>query len=162
MQNQEQLLNSISEKITIANISNLDNVRQLRGCFAEKLFQAEKKVLRCYGFYVLPTVKAYSFRSNKRAGQCRYSKNLIEINTKFLKIPSHIDYVINQTLLHEYAHLLNWHLHRDELLSMKRIPHHGKTWRQCMRFLGLEANTYHNMKLPLCKDVLHYTRNEVL
>ena len=77
------------------------------------------------------------------AGQAFYYQNKIRLNGGLLvKYPERM---LEQTLPHEIAHLV---VH--EVYGRANIKPHGQEWKNCMRVLGCEPKTRHNMDTESC------------
>lgn len=82
------------------------------------------------------------------AGRATYKENLIQINWHFLL--HNEEYVINQTLPHEIAHLVSWQLWGREGAG------HGAKWIEVMVKLGLEPSRCHSMNLKKLENEIEY------
>ena len=84
--------------------------------------------------FPLPVV-TYDLRG-RSAGQARCRDNRIRINRVLMT--ENLDHFVQQTVGHELAHLVCWHVHG------MRVRAHGPEWRQIMGVFGLPADSCHS------------------
>lgn len=105
-------------------------------------------------------------------GYAQPTNNLINLNPHFFQFKNNIDHIINVTIPHEIAHLLD-----NIMYPSKTKRHHGPTWKYIMVKLGLKPDRCHDMEgtkeykpsgprprpyvyeCPSCKRVFHLTSN---
>ena len=105
----------------------------------------DDKTEKEFGYRVEPIVIVEDL-GRKTAGLADYFENTIWLNSLYLS--KYKKEMLYGTLPHEYAHMLC--VFRFGLIGIKRkkyYSHHGKEWKDCMRFLGFEPEIYHNMIL---------------
>lgn len=111
----------------------------------EILSYLDDEVEKSFGFRIDPFVVTKCLGKNV-AGMADYGASTIYLNSRYLKKFKHE--MLSNTLVHEYCHLLA--VARFGLNGIKRnkyYSHHGKEWKECMKFFGLEPEIYHNMRL---------------
>jgi len=85
------------------------------------------------------------------AGIAKYNQNKIQISECYMSDTQESkDHIINNTIGHEFAHLLTWKLYGQEGLTNPSgsIRHHGKEWKSVMCSLGLDPNRCHTLETP--------------
>lgn len=87
--------------------------------------------------FPIPKVQ-FSLVLNELAGEAHQLPNLIKINLNLLR--ANPDFIVNNTTIHECAHLIAWQYFPDF------NDHHGPQWRYVMRRFGLEPDVYHNLE----------------
>jgi len=91
----------------------------------------------------VPIVR-YDLRGKTMAGYAEGT--VIKLNKDMLNDPRYVDDMINDTVPHEYAHIVvaaNW-------ITAKS---HGREWVWIMRLLGLPATRCHNYKVQAARTV---------
>jgi SprT protein len=128
----------LQEKLYVSQIvrNKVDTVIQDCIFMAEKMFGVGVKV---------PEVR-YDL-VGKAAGQAIYrriggSAYVIRINPILLN--ENEEYVINQTIPHEMAHIVVYQFYHARGID---VNGHGKEWKRVMRHFGLEPNRCHNMNV---------------
>lgn len=86
--------------------------------------------------YTIPTV-SYDLRG-KTAGWAHYTKNHIQLNIDLLWTDR--EQMINQTLPHEFAHIVSYKWYGNNGRG------HGSYWKHTMRQLGLKPDRCHQMQ----------------
>jgi SprT protein len=85
----------------------------------------------------------YTDLRGRVAGQAFYYQNKIRLNGGLMdKYPERM---MEQTLPHEIAHLV---VH--EVYGRANVKPHGSEWKNCMRVLGCDPKTRHNMNTDGC------------
>lgn len=83
----------------------------------------------------------YDINSARLGGLAIYATNTIRLNEHFLE--KYADEYINQTVVHEVAHLGIYHVYH---LAGRRVGAHGPEWKNMMIRLGAEARRCHYYK----------------
>ncbi|MFC6276719.1 SprT family zinc-dependent metalloprotease [Psittacicella hinzii] len=78
--------------------------------------------------------------SRNTAGFARFP-NELHLNLHFLLRDK--EQFVNTVVGHEFAHLIIFYLVKKGYLP-KSTPGHGRAWKDMMRFLGLDPNTYYH------------------
>lgn len=86
----------------------------------------------------------------RTAGQaiCRRGRYTIRLNGRALK--EHPDYIMNNTIPHEVAHIV------QRQLAPKSKPH-GRVWQEVMSLFGKPANVAHSLPLDYAEGTFTYT-----
>ncbi len=83
----------------------------------------------------------YDINSSRLAGQAIYRQNVIRINPMFLN--KYTDKFINQTIVHEVAHLGVYQVYNLDK-GHSNIKHHGSEWKNMMIRLGADPSRCHS------------------
>lgn len=94
----------------------------------------------------MPTV-SYDLRGQV-GGYAHYARNHIQLNVDMLH--NHYDEMINQTLPHEFAHLISVRLYGYKGKG------HGVYWKHVMRQLGLTPDRCHSMTVEPARITKKY------
>lgn len=119
--------------------------QELVNLIATKLRDCEFKLARV-GKLIAPTMPSYDDivirydLKGRTAGWAQYPRT-IALNIDLLY--THTEEIINQTLPHEYAHLVEWHLARHHDTDHNA---HGPLWKFVMTKLGVPPKRTHNME----------------
>ena len=90
----------------------------------------------------IPRPKEVRFDLKGRVGgTATYSQDLLRFHLVFC-VENKKDY-INQTVPHECAHLINYHVNKPAPGKKKLMPH-GKEWKAVMEVLGIPARVTHS------------------
>lgn len=89
-----------------------------------------------------------------RAGSASLLQWHIRLNPIYFN--DHLRETIEQTVPHEFAHLVDFSLHPDNFIRRKprrgaakrRLSLHGKTWKAIMCVLGVKPERCHSMYVP--------------
>lgn len=84
-----------------------------------------------------PILVKYNLRG-RTAGEALYEESTIRLNEYLLEKYGNV--FINQTVVHEFAHLACYHLNNKSRLR----PPHGEFWQEIMRQLGVPSNRTHS------------------
>jgi len=86
-----------------------------------------------------------SFKLRGRvAGKAHLHSNLISLNCQLINTHKHKLEIQTETLAHEYAHLLAFHLSNNFHI---KITTHGSFWKEIVTLLGFTPSIYHSMKV---------------
>ena len=103
---------------------------------------------------------SYEINSSRIAGMAFQRQWAIKINSSYLK--AHTDHIINTTIAHEIAHLIQFKL----FPTAKQA--HGPEFRYICRMLGIDGKTYHTMPrmnvvnhVYICNCRKHFVSNIV-
>ncbi len=108
--------------------------------------------------FYMPTLE-FSL-SNTTAGVACGHSNTIKLNPTLLI--ENLDDFINQTIPHEFAHLVADVVypsgHCEPGKKTKRVPHHGSGWKRVMEIFNIPALKYHDYKVeqPVKQSRLKY------
>lgn len=111
----------------------------------ETIKRIEDKILWCLETLQTATGKplkipSWSFKQiGRTAGKAFYFEHKIELNPDFIN-NGNIEYIIEQTLPHEIAHLVS-----VEVYGPVIGRGHKWAWKHIMRLMGLDANRCHNL-----------------
>lgn len=105
------------------------------------MLDAQQKFSRTFA---LPNV-SFELDSIRTAGKASYASHTIFINPLFLT--QHPEEVIEKTVGHECAHLIN------KIVFPNARQHHGPEWKYVMRSLGLPESRCHSMELEGVKKM---------
>lgn len=87
----------------------------------------------------------FSLSGNAAGIACGHD-NVIRINPTLLI--ENLDDFVNQTIVHEYAHIVTDTMYptgyKERKKRSKRIPHHGSGWKYVMELFGAPPIVYHN------------------
>jgi SprT protein len=83
----------------------------------------------------------------RTAGQAILNRNKIRLNVELLH--THVDRMLNQTLPHEFAHIVAYKEHGDN--------GHGYYWKWTMIRLGLVPDRTHDMPVTAARHTKKYT-----
>lgn len=75
------------------------------------------------------------------AGKAMYSQNIVDFNATLLM--ENLDDFIGDTVPHEVAHIIDFQVNGIQMSGSKRI-HHGRTWKNIMRMLGVDPLRCHS------------------
>ena len=98
-----------------------------------KIEECRKVIMKHYGHDIKPGKISYTARGTV-GGTTNPSTYEIRLNPVFLG--HYKDEFVNDTVVHEYAHVATLKLHPD-------ATPHGKEWKQIMRLLGVEPTRCH-------------------
>lgn len=117
---------------------------------AEKIKHFERLAQDKYNLSIEPLFEVTRLPSGV-AGMAKYNQNKIEISECYLSDTQESrNHIIENTIGHEYAHLLTWRIYGQEGLTNPSgsIRHHGREWKRVMRSLGLDPNRCHTLETP--------------
>ena len=110
-----------------------------------KIIECQDKILELYGKYV-PVYGIIYNLDGTTGGLADYTRKTIYLNPTFLK--NHTDDYVNQTVVHEFAHLANDVLFPHDLsLASGKRKSHGKNWKSLMINLGVEPRIHHHYNI---------------
>lgn len=117
----------------------------MEDCIFDILSYLDDEVENSFGFRIDPFLVIEPL-GKKIAGMADYGNNTIYLNSNFME--KHKHEMLSDTLIHEYCHLMTVGLFGlNGIKRNKYYSHHGKEWKRCMEFFGLEPNIYHEMRL---------------
>lgn len=118
---------------------------QLMQSVHNKIVECQDKILALYGRYVRINNVVFNL-DGTTAGLADYTRDIIYLNPTFLK--NHTNEYINQTVVHEFAHIANNVLCPQDLsLAKGKRKSHGKNWKKLMEVLGAQPRVHHNYSI---------------
>lgn len=124
--------------------------KELKAKVMKKLKECAKTIRTHYDFNIdMPEVR-YDLKG-KAAGQAAVSGKYIRLHPIFL---SHYeDEYINDTVVHEYAHIVQTMLFPETTYkAVGRMEAHGTKWKEIMRVLGVEPTRCHSYSMSVLND----------
>ena len=124
-------------------MQNID--QKLKQLVDDKIVECQDKILALYGKYVSVHDIVYDL-DGTTGGLADYTRKTIHLNPTFLK--NHTTEYINQTVVHEFAHLANDILFPHDLsLAKGKRKSHGLNWKMLMTKLGVKPLIHHHYNI---------------
>lgn len=111
----------------------------------EKIRECYKKLEDTTGCRI-PRVSIKYDLKGRVTGQARGRDCVIRLNPEALF--KHEEYILNQTIPHEVAHIAAWYIYK--------VGGHGRHWKLLMNILGVQANRCHNLELTKARRTRRY------
>lgn len=109
---------------------------------------------KLYGIKINPTV---CFKLKGRVtGKAWTTKNKLQFNLTALEVEGGWNHLLNNTVPHEVAHLVQYTM-PSWPKDRKQNPPHGQYWKKVMRDFGVKANRCHSLAMPKTRSQSQYT-----
>jgi SprT protein len=112
--------------------------RDLKIKVNQRIDELDEMTTRKWGSGAVPEVSLDYGLKGHVGGRANYLKEEIQIN--YYLLDKYEDDYIQQTIGHEYAHLVAFKVYGRSILGKP----HGKAWKYVMRCLGMEPKRCHN------------------
>lgn len=108
---------------------------------------------RLYGIKINPTV---CFKLKGRVtGKAHTGKNKLQFNLTALEVEGGWNHLLNNTVPHEVAHLVQYTM-PSWPKDRKNNPPHGQYWKKVMRDFGVKADRCHSLAMPKTRNQVRY------
>jgi SprT protein len=127
--------------------------QEVKALVNAKVAECVEKAEAAYGLRFRTPIVRYGVKGGT-AGRAKLREWIIDLNPILLM--ENIDEMVNDTVVHEFAHLVDYKLHpenferrlergRNGRMRWSKRDVHGATWKGIMRTLGVTPTRTHNM-----------------